>query len=50
MSAPPLPAGLLNAVPKDQVARAEWWFQHILEVITAKPAMQPANGPLDLSQ
>jgi hypothetical protein len=33
ISAPLLPAGFLNTVPKDQVAQAEWWNQHLIEVI-----------------
>ena len=35
-SSPLLPAGFLNAVPRDEIERAEWWSQHIVEVITGR--------------
>jgi putative transposase len=37
VSGPLLPAGLLTEVPKPEIARAEWWDQHIVEVITGRP-------------
>jgi putative transposase len=53
---PLLPAGLLNAVPKDEIGRSEWWSRHIVEVITGtppdaegtrpRPEYDPATRPL----
>jgi hypothetical protein len=37
VAAPALPPGLLHAVPQEAIEEAQWWEQHIVEVVTGKP-------------
>ena len=41
----PLPdRGLLDGLPPDVVARAEWWERHVIEVLTGTPPAQAGTG------